>query len=73
PLQVEDSNVLPNESEKSIISKRKYSRTVKRKKKGCANVLTQPHFAMSDFSPILVLQIKICIKPDRHGKGSNKI
>ena len=28
---------------------------------------------MSDFSPILVLQIKICIKPDRHGKGSNKI
>ena len=26
---------------------------------------------MSDFSPILVLQIKICIKPDRHGKGSN--
>ena len=23
---------------------------------------------MSDFSPILVLQIKICIKPDRHGK-----
>ncbi|MFT0110538.1 hypothetical protein ACMSES_08370, partial [Bacteroides faecis] len=42
PLQVEDSNVLPNESEKSIISKRKYSRTVKRKKKGCANVLTQP-------------------------------
>ena len=22
---------------------------------------------MSDFSPILVLQIKICIKPDRHG------
>lgn len=21
---------------------------------------------MSDFSPILVLQIKICIKPDRH-------
>ena len=27
---------------------------------------------MSDFSPILVLQIKICIKPDRHGKGSNK-
>ena len=30
-------------------------------------------FAMSDLSPILVLQIKICIKPDRHGKGSNKI
>lgn len=30
-------------------------------------------FAMSDFSPILVLQIKICITPDRHGKGSNKI
>jgi len=30
---VEDSNVLPNESEKSSISKRKYSRTVKRKKK----------------------------------------
>ena len=30
-------------------------------------------FAMSDFSPILVLQIKICIKPDRHSKGSNKI
>ena len=28
---------------------------------------------MSNFSPILVLQIKICIKPDRHGKGSNKI
>ena len=28
---------------------------------------------MSDFLPILVLQIKICIKPDRHGKGSNKI
>ena len=28
---------------------------------------------MSDFSPILVLQIKICIKPDRHGKCSNKI
>ena len=28
---------------------------------------------MSDFSLILVLQIKICIKPDRHGKGSNKI
>ena len=28
---------------------------------------------MSDFSPILVLQIKIRIKPDRHGKGSNKI
>ena len=28
---------------------------------------------MSDFSPILVLQIKICIKPDRHGKDSNKI
>ena len=28
---------------------------------------------MSDFSPILVLQIKICIKPDRYGKGSNKI
>ena len=28
---------------------------------------------MSDFSSILVLQIKICIKPDRHGKGSNKI
>ena len=28
---------------------------------------------MSDFSPILVLQIKICIKPDRHDKGSNKI
>ena len=28
---------------------------------------------MLDFSPILVLQIKICIKPDRHGKGSNKI
>lgn len=27
---------------------------------------------MSDFSPILVLQIKICIKPDRHGKGSKK-
>ena len=25
---------------------------------------------MSDFSPILVLQIKICIKPDRHGKIS---
>ena len=23
-------------------------------------------FAMSDLSPILVLQIKICIKPDRH-------
>ena len=31
------------------------------------------NFAMSDFSSILVLQIKICIKPDRHGKGSNKI
>ena len=29
-------------------------------------------FAMSDFSPILVLQIKICIKPDRYGKGSKK-
>ena len=28
---------------------------------------------MSDFSPILVLQIKIRIKPDRHGKYSNKI
>ena len=28
---------------------------------------------MSDFSPILVLQIKICIKPDRHGKGKHKI
>ena len=27
---------------------------------------------MSDFSPILVLQIKICIKPDRHGKGAIK-
>ena len=27
---------------------------------------------MSDFSPILVLQIKIWIKPDRHGKDSNK-
>ena len=30
-------------------------------------------YVMSDFSPILVLQIKICIKPDRHGKCSNKI
>ena len=28
---------------------------------------------MSDFIPISVLQIKICIKPDRHGKGTNKI
>ena len=27
---------------------------------------------MSDFLPILVLQIKICIKPDRYGKGSKK-
>ena len=27
---------------------------------------------MSDLLPILVLQIKVCIKPDRHGKGSNK-
>ena len=27
---------------------------------------------MSDFSPILVLQIKICIKPDRHGKDKHK-
>uniref|UniRef100_UPI003BACBEE8 hypothetical protein n=1 Tax=Bacteroides faecis TaxID=674529 RepID=UPI003BACBEE8 len=50
PLQVEDSNVLPNESEKSIISKRKYSRTVKRKKKGCANVLTQPLLCFGDIS-----------------------
>ena len=30
-------------------------------------------FAMSDFSPTLVLQIKIRIKPDRHGKGSNNL
>ena len=28
---------------------------------------------MSDFSPILVLQIKICINPDRYGKGNNKL
>ena len=27
---------------------------------------------MSDFSPILVLQIKICIKPDRHAKVAIK-
>ena len=27
---------------------------------------------MSDFSPILVLQIKICIKLERRGKGSKK-
>ena len=27
---------------------------------------------MSDFLPIIVLQIKICIKPDRRGKGSKK-
>ena len=27
---------------------------------------------MSDFSPILVLQIKICIKPDRHGEVAIK-
>ncbi|MCI7341771.1 MAG: hypothetical protein MSH51_06985, partial [Prevotella sp.] len=29
-------------------------------------------FVMSDFLLILVLQIKICIKPDRYGKGSKK-
>ena len=27
---------------------------------------------MSDFSPTLVLQIKICIKPDRHAKVAIK-
>ena len=30
-------------------------------------------FAMSDLSQILVLQIKICIKPDLHGKDSKII
>ena len=27
---------------------------------------------MSDFSPILVLQIKICIKTDSHGKDKQE-
>ena len=45
-------------------------------KSSCLGQAAKPSaqdFVMSAFSLILVLQIKICIKPDRHGKGSNKI
>ena len=68
---MEDSNVLPNESEKSIISKRKYSKTVKRKKKGCANVLTQPHHFYEHFivNQDLILHYLFLDTPNHPGTG----